>query len=236
MSVSVWVKPSSFTNSWQYIVDKSQDLNSTYVNRSWSIRITSAGILELELRANNVFYVYTSTTTLSLSNWSHLVYTFDGLVAKLYYNTNLILSQNVIGILPTTNNSDLSIGYFPHTSMPPYGYFWNGKIDDIGYWNRALAQEEISALYNGAPAGITSVNKEKNINAFPNPSKNKFNLTVDDQFMHTNYKVIDQIGKSLCDGVINTSNTEIDLSSFASGIYFIQVGNLNKETIKIVKE
>jgi hypothetical protein len=44
-------------------------------------------------------------------------------------------------------NYNLSIGYFPHANMPPYGYFFNGKIDDIGIWNRALTQQEITNLY-----------------------------------------------------------------------------------------
>jgi hypothetical protein len=33
--------------------------------------------------------------------------------------------------------------------MPPYGYFWNGRIDDIGIWNRALSAQEISTLFSG---------------------------------------------------------------------------------------
>jgi hypothetical protein len=33
-------------------------------------------------------------------------------------------------------------------NVSPYQYYWNGKLDDIGIWNRALTQQEITALYN----------------------------------------------------------------------------------------
>ncbi len=236
ISVSVWTKPSMFTNSWQYIIDKSQDLNSTYVNRSWSIRITSAGLLELEIRVNNVFYVYTSSSTISLNNWNHLVFEYDGQFAKLYFNTNLVINQNVVGLLPSTNNSDLSIGYFPHVSMPPYGYFWNGKIDDIGIWNRALSQEEITSLFNGAPAGVDLVNASSTIDFFPNPVKNKLNIHTHAKFVGSVYRLSDQIGKTLKNGTIQDENTEIDLSMFSSGIYFLSIDNDKKEVFKIIKE
>ena len=35
--------------------------------------------------------------------------------------------------------------------MPPYGYFFNGVLDDIAIYNRALTQEEITALYTSVP-------------------------------------------------------------------------------------
>jgi len=35
-----------------------------------------------------------------------------------------------------------------NTTGKTQDFFLNGKIDDIGLWNRALTQEEITALYN----------------------------------------------------------------------------------------
>ena len=33
-------------------------------------------------------------------------------------------------------------------NVSPYQYYWNGKLDDIAIWNRALTQQEITNLYN----------------------------------------------------------------------------------------
>ena len=49
-----------------------------------------------------------------------------------------------------TNNENFYFGVHKWIGQEP-GYFpynFRGKIDDIGIWNRALNQEEISALYN----------------------------------------------------------------------------------------
>ena len=43
------------------------------------------------------------------------------------------------------------------SSITSNGWFFNGKIDDIGIWNRALTQQEITNLYN-SQSGITIPN------------------------------------------------------------------------------
>jgi Concanavalin A-like lectin/glucanases superfamily/Secretion system C-terminal sorting domain len=149
ISVSVWVKPTMYTNSWQYIIDKSLDVSNTYDSRGWAIRMTNTGIIELEFRANGIMSPVFSTTTIPLNTWSHIVFTFNGSQLKLYFNNTNVFNQNITGLV-TPNTSDLSIGYLPHVNMPPYGYFWNGLIDDIGIWNRPLTPCEINNLYNAS--------------------------------------------------------------------------------------
>ena len=90
-----------------------------------------------------------STTTIPLNAWSHIVFTFNGSQLKLYFNNTNVFTQNISGLV-TSNTSALSIGYLPHANMPPYGYFWNGQIDDVGIWNRPLTPCEISNLYNAS--------------------------------------------------------------------------------------
>ena len=149
ISVSVWVKPSVYTSSWQYIIDKSLDVNSTFDTRGWAIRMTNTGKIELEFRANGLMSIVFSTTTIPLNAWSHIVFTFNGSQLKLYFNNTNVFTQNITGLV-TSNTSALSIGYLPHANMPPYGYFWNGQIDDVGIWNRPLTPCEISNLYNAS--------------------------------------------------------------------------------------
>jgi hypothetical protein len=48
-------------------------------------------------------------------------------------------------------NNPTTIGGFFGACSPPNGEnFFSGKIDDIGVWNRALTQQEITALYSGS--------------------------------------------------------------------------------------
>ncbi len=76
----------------------------------------------------------------TVSNYSTNGVTFyvDGVA----YNQNTTQGTNVPFPL---NNSGFTIGY---QSVNGNIAYFNGKIDDIGIWNRALTQQEITALYN----------------------------------------------------------------------------------------
>jgi hypothetical protein len=67
----------------------------------------------------------------------------DGGLVETGGNTNL------------TNNgsSRLMIGGNPDTAGDQYRT-WDGGIDDVGMWNRALTGDEITAIYNAGVSGV----------------------------------------------------------------------------------
>ncbi|WP_297868447.1 gliding motility-associated C-terminal domain-containing protein [uncultured Flavobacterium sp.] len=74
--------------------------------------------------------------------WYNIVYTNDGLTGKFYRDGNLITS------IPSNGNPILAnSAAFGRMNHPAFDNL-NGKLDDIGVWNRALSQQEISQLYN----------------------------------------------------------------------------------------
>jgi hypothetical protein len=152
ITVSCWVKPLQFpSNGEQYIINKSYDPSP----RHWSIRIDPYGRLAVETRINNTYHIYLASDSLDLNSWSSLVLLFDSTSTKLSLNGSVILSQVDSGNL-TSSTNDLSIGFFPHNSMPPYGYFWNGLIDDVGIWDRALDSLELYSLWNTCQDSIVN--------------------------------------------------------------------------------
>jgi len=76
--------------------------------------------------------------------WYYIVYTYDGITAKLYINGQLknTAQKNVPF---TDNSSDLYIG--KHED-PPYPYYFNGIIDEIRIYNRALPAGAVQQLSN----------------------------------------------------------------------------------------
>jgi hypothetical protein len=78
--------------------------------------------------------------------WYKLTYTYDGITAKLYLNG--ILVNSLIRTVPFTENSlDLYIG----ASGDPSGLFpfwFNGVIDEIRIYNRALPPQAVTQLNN----------------------------------------------------------------------------------------
>jgi len=92
-------------------------------------------------------------TSYSQNNWYHIVCTYDGTTLKIYHNgqfnsTNLALN----GVIDNCSGGTLNFGRF-WNSQPD---FFNGKLDDIGIWNRALSQQEITNLYQICRVSLTT--------------------------------------------------------------------------------
>jgi CotH kinase protein/Concanavalin A-like lectin/glucanases superfamily/Lamin Tail Domain/Immunoglobulin domain len=86
-----------------------------------------------------------------LSAWQHVAFTCDGATLRLYRNGEEVGSVAYTGNLITPSMSSLGIavklndaGTAPDTGAPG---FWQGKMDDLGVWNRALAPTELLAIY-----------------------------------------------------------------------------------------
>ncbi len=90
------------------------------------------------------------------NQWHHYVVTFDRDNNQLAYMDGIFCDY--VGILDESGNivneTDLFIGFFqpPGNDCWTGCYFFNGQLDDIAIYNRALTQEEITALYNGTTA------------------------------------------------------------------------------------
>jgi len=86
--------------------------------------------------------------------WYHACFTHDGSKLKLYVNGILVNTVDAIGNI-YLNNINVEIG---KVAGLPTGYF-NGIIDEVLIYNRALSEEEIKKLYY-------------------NSLENKFNITI----------------------------------------------------------
>jgi hypothetical protein len=102
---------------------------------------------------NNFWFVYSngssyeiisSNTNLPLSTWSHVAVTFDGSgkISKIYYNGNLVNSLNSNFTSLGTTTDQLTMG------GESFNEYFNGTIDEVRIWNRALTAEEIKADFD----------------------------------------------------------------------------------------
>jgi hypothetical protein len=76
--------------------------------------------------------------------WNYLVITYNGSKVKMYIDGICIDSINRTGNIQT---SSLPLRFGRRGGS--YDSWYSGKIDDIAIYNRALSQEEITALYTG---------------------------------------------------------------------------------------
>lgn len=83
-------------------------------------------------------------TPINKGQWYYIVYTYDGQIAKLYVNGEL-KSALQKKITFTANTQDLFIAKHEN---PPYPYYFNGVIDEIRIYNKALTPDAIHYLVN----------------------------------------------------------------------------------------
>jgi hypothetical protein len=82
---------------------------------------------------------------LALDAWTFLMATYDGANAKVYQNGVLRKTIPVVGVIDYGTSKDLSIG----TDSPYYNKEnFNGLIDDVRIYNRALTSNEVMRIYN----------------------------------------------------------------------------------------
>jgi len=87
--------------------------------------------------------------TMDTGTWVHIVTTFDGVTSKLYKNGVLETSAATPGLIDSCMGGGLRFGYDHLRYFVSTGDPFNGSIDDIGIWNRALDSNEVSRLYTG---------------------------------------------------------------------------------------
>lgn len=97
--------------------------------------------------------------------------------------------------------------------------------------------------YNGSSACtiINSVTEKENIKnvvqIFPNPSNGKFQLTLN--FLKgSTFEIMDVLGNTILKSEIKNETTEMDLSDYKSGIYFVRITDSKGNFVvkKIIKE
>lgn len=135
LTFSLWVKID--TNQGQGWISQ-RDLG----DNDWQIGSTADGVLNTYLWGLNTALCGTPAGFIGTGSWTHIVTTYDGSSHKIWRN----------GVLNTTcsrtGNVDIGADDF-HFGVDYIGQnYLDGKLDEIGIWNRTLSNTEISDLYN----------------------------------------------------------------------------------------
>ncbi len=101
------------------------------------------------------FGVYDNTSTISTGSWGNL-FTTGATIDTIWKNYIITYENNILkifqgGVLVSQNPVTFNISSFPFCfgrQLMGINEFWNGSLDDIAIWNRALSQSEITQLYN----------------------------------------------------------------------------------------
>jgi hypothetical protein len=195
------------------------------------------------------------------NEWDFYVVVYDGIIgtntsiANIYKNNILISSLCQSINITNTNISNL----FPITFGNYHGTiqdgFYTGLLDDIGIWNRALTQQEITDLYNAnicydyvtvtdtlvINTGITGYNPITYMNTlkiWPNPTNDHITIDAGDLTTMNGYsiKIEDAQGQQVFQNAVNQQQFYIDITTWGgNGLYFVRIIDPQGNTVDIKK-
>ena len=99
---------------------------------------------------------------ISTGVWYHVAFIYDQSSMKLYCNGQLVTNQVIGAHAIATSSSDLHI-----SGVDSDHTYFDGLIDEVSIYGRALSDAEIAAIYNAGSAGKCPSGVAPSINAQP---------------------------------------------------------------------
>ena len=142
-SISAWINPQG--GSTRSIVSKRQAAGGS------GYALVLGGSNEIYCQTENAGFQssYTATSAAPNDVWTHVVIARSGTSCHVYINGVDATSSAASHSDPFTNNFDLRIGTATDTSED-----YNGKVDEVRLYNRAISTEEISKILEYVPESV----------------------------------------------------------------------------------
>jgi len=146
ITLMTWINADDFGTPDARILSKST--GSAEQDHFWMLSTINGPRLRFRLRTNgNTRTLIGAGGTLTANTWIHVAATYDGSTMRLYQNAVLVGSTSKSGNIDTDPSVPVWVGANPGQSAEVF----DGRIDDVKIFGRALTQAEIAAE-RSAPA------------------------------------------------------------------------------------
>lgn len=262
-SFSCWIKlPFNFINPYCHLITAK---NQTVVLPNDYLSIN--GNHPFYVSANNVGRFFDGKTGIGLNStinfnnniWHHIVLTHDYNLqqAKLFIDGVLIETLNSSSFSTNSLIDRFVFGGDLNTNTSANATLF-GQLDDIGIWNRALTQQEVTQLYNqnqcttnitvtdtliinvGQLSYTNPVTYANNITIYPNPANTQVNISFNNitDLTGGNINIINSLGQQVATTPITATgtNTTMPLNTWGgTGLYFVQILNAQGIVVDVKK-
>lgn len=250
-SFSIWTYYAA-NNSYDYVMlfSKGRDVNNSYV---MSYKPSVNMLTFFHNNGNGTIYMTTGTSDIK-NKWVNISGTMDvaSKSASLYVNGDLLSTVTFSSMSLVSNiTNGLSIGW--HQGDAGIRYPFNGKIDDVRFYNRALSQSEISPIYNenkcyqtisvtdtlriSRLTGYNSIPQDfGTLKLYPNPTKDILNISISDPSANYSIKILNNSGTSVFTSNLGNANQQVNLNNLGTnGLYLIQILDSQNKIIDVRK-
>jgi hypothetical protein len=138
LTLEAWVYPTSSLSGWHTVLFKEQPWNATYYlyANTWDDQPVTAINPTSDFGGLQRLY---GGTKLAANTWTHLAATYDGNWQRLYVNGNEVANRAQSGSIRQSG------GVLRMGGNDIWGEFFQGYLDEVRIYNRALTAEEILA-------------------------------------------------------------------------------------------
>ncbi len=139
MTLEAWVRPTALGNAWRTAVMKERTSGASYAlyaNGTGGTKVPTGEIFTTTYREAG------ASTQLAATTWTHIAATYNGTTLAVYVN------GSQAGQLVTSGSITVGTGALRIGGNSIWGEWFQGDIDEVRVYNRALAATEIQADMN----------------------------------------------------------------------------------------
>jgi hypothetical protein len=223
-TINLWFNTSQ--SNFMSLIERTIYTNATNENWAMGINETSSGDFTLYTKHNSNcqpgigWQSNTTNQPLSINNWHMITGVIKSSVTEIYIEGILVQTFNTPSIIDVCGG-DIQIGR--HWSYDPR--YFNGSLDDIAIYNRALTPQEIASLYSGCTSTDSS--------SFSASACNQYTLPWGDSVTQSGTYVHTYTNNAGCDSVVTAQiiiNTASDSTQGetvnGNGTYTLPSGNV----------
>ncbi len=211
-SLSIWMKPDTLNRGW--MISGGSNTNG----KAFGLFMNSSANPGVYFHGNSASFdlEIINSTLMSAGAWNHIVISYDGTEMIGYLNG--ASSANAVFILNTDLaflNGGILLGGRQGLTLND---FFEGALDDIRIYKRALTSSEVTDLYNEADPtlGVESL-ELLTLKVYPNPAANSLTVEVSEDI--TVIEIYSMTGELKKTATAPTFSVE----ELSRGVYFINV-------------
>ena len=153
ITIALWFRAEDFEPSDVRLISKATSTSEQ--DHYWMLSAIDGPKLRFRLKAGGTTTtLIANSPTLALNTWTHVVATYNGSIMNIYKDGVLVASRSKSGALDISSAVPAWIGRNPTSG---YGS-WNGQIDEVRIYDRALDEDEIAQLVSqpDIPTDVTA--------------------------------------------------------------------------------
>jgi hypothetical protein len=224
LTISLWAKADFITSNCLFILNPDNQSDrcvgcAQYINGSGTAMIWDYGDLQSGGR--------TAVTSIAPdANWHHYVYIISqsANIKQMYLDGSLV-SNSSYSLSCLNKNLPFYIGG-GFSNGGNTSIMWNGKIDDVYMYNRALNTAEVSTLYYGfkvcSSVGIKEARETLAMSIYPAVSAEGL-YGLSSSFQEGRVEIYSQEGKLVRHYNLEANTLKMDLSQEPGGMYYVKL-------------